>query len=264
MIAIIPARFDSTRLPGKLLLEIDGKPLILHTLDRANESRLVERIIVATDDRRIEAVVKSSGYEAAMTSTQHASGSDRVAEVAQDLPEGSIVVNVQGDEPLISPLTIDRAVAALIEDPAAEMATTYNSFSSLEDLEDPNNVKIVVSSDGRALYFSRSIVPYLRDDVSNIGDDLRHAIAAKPELINLFKKHEGLYVFRREYLLRFSKLPRTSLEKLEMLEQLRALEDGVSIRAVESAAESIGIDTSEDLERARAFIGKSGSKAIVA
>lgn len=254
VVAVIPARFGSVRLPGKLLLDINGKPLILHTLDRVRDAGSVQRVIVATDDRRIETVVKGAAGEVVMTSPDHASGSDRVAEVAESLPEGTILVNVQGDEPLISPETIDRAVAALIEDASVDIATTFGPITSIDELLNGNIVKIVVNEQGRALYFSRSPMPFPRDAALRFGGDPNEAIRNEPELLRIFKKHTGLYVYRREFLLEFALQPQSGLEKIEMLEQLRALENGAVIRVVEAAAGSIGVDTQEDLEEVRRII----------
>ena len=251
VIAIIPARYASRRLPGKMLLEIAGKPLILHTLGQALKARTVSRVIVATDDERIFNVVAEAGGEAVMTSADHASGSDRLAEVAQNLPEGSIIVNVQGDEPMISPNTIDAAVEALLADPAADMATTCEPITGLWDLLNGNNVKVVVGDAGYALHFSRSPMPWPREASLKYDGDLNKAIEGEPELLSNFRKHTGLYVYRREYLLEFTKLPQTRLERFEMLEQLRALENGAKIRVVDVKESSIGVDTQEDLDRVR-------------
>ena len=252
--AIIPARYSSVRLPGKMLLEIAGKPLILHTVERAREAATVNEVIVATDDQRIYDAVTSSGHRAEMTSADHQSGSDRIAEVALDLPEGSIIVNVQGDEPVISPATIDRAVEALLKDDTAEMATTCEPIHSLGELLNGNNVKVVVGDNGHALYFSRSPVPWPREAALRHGGNPNRAIEEEPELLSNFWKHTGLYVYRREYLLKFTRMPTTKLERFEMLEQLRALENGARIRVVDAAARSIGVDTEEHLKIVRGIL----------
>lgn len=257
VIAIIPARYASKRLPGKLLLDIAGKPLILHTLERTLQARTVSRVIVATDDERIFAVVTENGGEALMTAKRHRSGSDRAAEIAADLPIGSIIVNVQGDEPIISPETIDRAVEALVEDGTADLATTFEAIGNVEDVFDSNVVKLVVDIKGYALYFSRSPVPYLREAAIKHGG-LEEALRQRPELLSMFRKHTGLYAFRREFLLRFAKLRPTALERAEMLEQIRALENGARIKVVEAAGRSIGVDTPEDLERVRSMMVNQG------
>ena len=258
VIAVIPARAASVRLPGKLLREIAGKPVILHTLERAKKAETVSRVIVATDDVGIQDAVLAAGGEAQMTSAEHSSGSDRIAEVAAALPEGSIIVNVQGDEPLISPETIDRAVRAMLEprqgDIEPDIVTVYETFETAEELLDPNNVKVVVGAGGFALYFSRSVIPWPRNASQRYGGDLQKTIEDGPELLSQFKKHTGIYVYRREYLLEFTRLPQSPLENAEMLEQLRALENGARIRIVEAAAPSHGVDTEADLEKVRRIV----------
>lgn len=255
MIAIIPARYASVRLAGKLLLHIDGKPLILHTLEQAKKARTVTRVIVATDSDLIRNAVEDHGGEAAMTSADHQSGSDRIAEVAETLPADSIIVNVQGDEPLISPGTIDAAVMALADDPQADMATTCEPITDQwNELLNGNVVKVVVGDAGYAVYFSRSPFPFPREASLRHGGDPGRAINEEPDLLSIFRKHTGLYVYRREYLLKFARLAQTRLERLEMLEQLRALENGARIRVVEAKTGSIGVDTAEDLERVRRIL----------
>lgn len=254
VIAVIPARYASVRLPGKLLLPIDGRPLILHTIDQAKAAATISRVIVATDDERIRDVVVETGGEAVMTEARHASGTDRVAEVAENLPPDSIIVNVQGDEPLIAPETIDSAVNALIADPDADMATTSEPIDRLADLLNGNVVKVVTGDKGYAIHFSRSPIPFPRDAALRHGGDPNRALVEEPELLSMFRKHTGLYVYRRDYLLRITRLPQTKLEKIEMLEQLRALEDGAKIRVVDAVGRSIGVDTEEDYEWARRVI----------
>jgi 3-deoxy-manno-octulosonate cytidylyltransferase (CMP-KDO synthetase) len=249
-VAIIPARYDSVRLPGKALLEIDGKPMICWVVERALAARNVKRAIVATDDERIAVVVRAAGFEAVMTSAAHRSGTDRIAEVAASLADAYTIVNVQGDEPLISPLTIERAVDALAEDPEAGMATTWEPMESAADVLNPDVVKVVVDDDGRAVYFSRSPVPYPRDAVREHGS-LEAALKHEPGLLTAFRKHTGLYIYRREVLLEFARWPQAQLERLESLEQLRALEHGVKIKAIQASTSSIGVDTIGDLERVR-------------
>lgn len=263
--AIIPARYSSVRLPGKMLLPIAGKPLVLHTVERAREAATVDNVIVATDNQRIFDAVTDAGHYAVMTSSEHQSGSDRIAEVAKDLPEGSIIVNVQGDEPVISPATIDRAVEALTQDETADMATTCEPIESLWELLNGNNVKVVIGDGGYALYFSRSPMPWPREASLRYGGDPNRAIEEEPELLSNFRKHTGLYVYRREYLLKFTQMPQTRLEKFEMLEQLRALENGARIKVVGAAARSIGVDTEEDLEVVRRILeAEESAREIVA
>ena len=259
VIAIIPARYASTRLPGKMLLDNAGKPLILQTLGQTAKAGTVSRVIVATDDERIFDIVVESGGEAVMTSPHHVSGSDRIAEVAENLPGGSIIVNVQGDEPMISPNTIDKAVEALIGDDHADIATTCEAITSRwDELLNGNVVKVVVGESGYALYFSRSPMPFPREAALRHDGDPGRAIEEEPEILSIFRKHTGLYVYRREYLLRFTKMPQSRLEKIEMLEQLRALENGAKIRVVEVDETSIGVDTLEDLERVRGILEANG------
>ncbi|HUR99257.1 MAG TPA: 3-deoxy-manno-octulosonate cytidylyltransferase [Pyrinomonadaceae bacterium] len=250
VVAVVPARYASVRLPGKMLLPVNGRPLILQTVEQVRQARSVSRVIVATDDRRIFDIVTKNGCEAMMTSSEHRSGTDRVAEVAESIPEAAIIVNVQGDEPLISPETIDTAVGALVEDGSADMSTTSEPIQNFDELLNGNVVKVVVGDDGHAIYFSRSAIPFPRDASLRYSGDPYEAVRNEKELLSSFRKHTGLYVYRREYLLKFSKLPPTKLEQIEMLEQLRALEDGAKIRVVDAVGTSIGVDTQEDLDRA--------------
>jgi len=250
-------------LPGKALLEIAGKPMICWVVDRALAARNVSRAIVATDDQRIIDAVKSAGYEAVMTGGHHQSGTDRVAEVAASLEDAEIIVNVQGDEPLISPQTIERAVDELGEKGKGEggkdqigIVTTWEPMESTADVLNPDVVKVVVDGDSRAIYFSRLPVPYPRDAVRKHGS-IEAAILEEPALLINFRKHTGLYVYRRDVLLEFAGWPQSELERLESLEQLRALEHGVEIKAIKASATSIGVDTVADLERVRRLVSSS-------
>jgi len=233
IVAIIPARYASTRLPGKLLIEVAGKPLIIHTLQQALKAKTVDRVIVATDDQRILDAVCRFGGESVMTSHEHSTGSDRIAEVAAGLPQKTIVVNVQGDEPVISPNTIDLAVEAMLADPECDIVTTCEAIADISDVLSPDVVKVVVDHSGRALYFSRSPIPS-------------------------FRKHTGMYVYRREYLLGLCKMRQSVLERSEMLEQLRAMENGAKIRVIEVVDPSIGVDNVDDLARVRRLIESDG------
>jgi 3-deoxy-manno-octulosonate cytidylyltransferase (CMP-KDO synthetase) len=256
VIAIIPARYNSVRLEGKLLRLLGGKPLIIHTLEQAKKARNISRVIVATDDERIFRVVEESGNEVVMTSDSHQSGSDRIAEVAENLPEDSIIVNVQGDEPMISPRTIEKAVDAVLKDDSVLMSTTCERIEDCRDVLSPDVVKVVVDENGFGLYFSRSPIPFLRDSVKKYGT-LEKAFREVPNLISNFRKHTGIYVYRREFLLKITKLPQSNLEKFEMLEQLRVLESGTKIKVVEVDEGSIGVDTIEDFERVEKILLKS-------
>jgi 3-deoxy-manno-octulosonate cytidylyltransferase (CMP-KDO synthetase) len=241
-------------LPGKALLEIDGKPMICWVTGRAMEVRNVARVIVATDDERIFDVVRSAGFEAVMTRADHPSGTDRLAEVAETLEGIDIVVNLQGDEPLISAETIERAIEA-INDESVGIVTTWEPIENAADVLNPDVVKIVLDNSGLALYFSRSPVPYPREAVRK-HVTLEAALRNEPGLLGQFRKHTGLYVYRREVLLEFTRWPQSKLERTECLEQLRALEHGVKVKAIEASTPSIGVDTREDLERVRASIQK--------
>lgn len=250
---IIPARLASSRLPGKLLLDLAGKPLIVRTLEQAKKARGVERVIVAADSEVIVKIVEQSGGEAVLTSPAHQSGSDRIAEVAAGLPENSIIVNVQGDEPLIPPATIEAAIEVLLSDVSADLATTCEPVHNANDVLSPDVVKVVTDKNDFALYFSRAPIPFPRDEAKKYGS-LENALRSEPRLLSHYRKHTGLYAFRREFLLKFTKLEQTYLEKAEMLEQLRALENGARIKVAEVAESSVGVDTREDFERVRKII----------
>ncbi len=232
---IIPARYASTRFPGKPLALLWGKPVIQHVYERASRSRLCERVLIATDDERISAAAHAFGAEVAMTRADHPSGTDRVAEVAAGL-DVDLIVNVQGDEPLVDPAAIDAAVEPLAADPAIVMGTLAAPIDQVEDLANPNVVKVVMDQAGFALYFSRLPVPFVRDGQAGV----------------IRCRHIGLYVYRREFLLGLSRLAQTPLEQAEKLEQLRVLEHGHRIRVVIVEKASPGIDTPEDLARLEA------------
>ncbi|MBI1764745.1 MAG: 3-deoxy-manno-octulosonate cytidylyltransferase [Acidobacteria bacterium] len=249
VIALIPARYASTRLPGKPLLDIGGVPMILRVVQRARQAASIQRVIVATDDERVFATVKAAREEVWLTSPAHRTGTDRLAEVAAQLDAG-IIVNVQGDEPLIEPATIDAAVAPLLADASIVMSTTCEPIESAADLLNPNVVKVVTDTAGFALYFSRNPIPYPRAEAQAHGS-LTAALQAQPELLARYAKHTGLYAYRRDFLLQYAKLPPTPLEQTELLEQLRALEHGYRIRVVKVRQRSIGVDTPEDLELVR-------------
>jgi 3-deoxy-manno-octulosonate cytidylyltransferase (CMP-KDO synthetase) len=249
---IIPARYASTRLPGKPLLEIGGRPMILHVVNQAEKVTTINRVMVATDDERVYKVVTKAGKEAVMTSPDHTSGTDRLAEVAASL-QTDIIVNIQGDEPFIEPATIEAAIAPLISNSQIVMATTSEPIESAADLLNPSVVKVVTDNEGFALYFSRSPIPFPRSEVLKYGS-LEAALQAAPELLQRFSKHTGLYVYRRDFLLKFASLSPTSLEQLESLEQLRVLAHGWRIQVIKVAHRSLGIDTPEDLERARKIL----------
>ena len=228
-LCVIPARYASTRLPGKPLADIYGKPMICRVWERARRAEKPERVIVATDDQRIYDAVRKDGGEAMLTRADHPTGTDRLAEVAQAHAAVDLIVNVQGDEPLIEPSVIDELIALFEADENLQMATVMTRMEDEEEQKNPNNVKVVVDKLGYALYFSRSLLPYPR-------------AAAAPVY-----KHIGIYAYRRDFLLHYARLAPTPLEKAESLEQLRALENGYGIRVLETASRFIGVDTPEDL-----------------
>ncbi len=215
--------------------------MVVHVCERAAGAATISRVIVATDDERVLDAVRAAGHECMMTSPDHETGTDRLAEVAAGL-DAEFVVNVQGDEPMLAPSTIDAAVEALAADPRSVVSTTSEPLDGVDALDNPNVVKVVTREDGRALYFSRAPIPFARDGRT----DLSHC-----------RKHTGLYVYRREFLLEYARMEQTPLEKLERLEQLRILERGYDIRVVEVAERSIGVDTPADLDRVRALMGST-------
>lgn len=243
--AIIPARYASSRFPGKPLALILGKTMIQRVYERAAQASCIDRVVVATDDHRIAEEVASFGGEVQMTRTDHATGTDRLAEVAARL-DTQLVVNVQGDEPLIDPRMIEAAVAPLVADGSIPMGTLKTPLLSWSEYRDPNVVKVVTDRQGFALYFSRAPIPCPRDLVSAEP-------GVSPAALGLYR-HVGLYVYRRDFLLRFASLPATPLENLEKLEQLRALEHGHAIRVVETDLVSLGVDTRDDLERVETYL----------
>lgn len=238
--AIIPARYASTRFPGKPLALINGLPMIQHVCQRVAQADTVERVIVATDDQRIAQAVSAFGGEVAMTRADHPTGTDRLAEVAAQL-DAELIVNVQGDEPLIDPRMVDQAVAPLLTNAAIKMGTLASRIDETEDFYNPNVVKVVKDRQGLALYFSRAPIPWPRD----LSRDQLAAALAEVALY----RHIGLYVYRRDFLLQYPHLPKTPLESLENLEQLRALEQGVKLHVAETEFACHGVDTPEDLER---------------
>ena len=234
VVVVIPARFGSTRLPGKPLVPLAGKPMIQRVYERARMAKKGGRVIVATDDERIVKAVETFGGEARLTRVDHRTGTERVAEVAAHV-EGDVFVNVQGDEPLLDPAAVDAAVSALLEEPAAAIATVATPVKTPGDIMDPNVVKTVLDFDGNALYFSRAPIPWVRDAVGKVL--ARHL------------KHLGLYVFQRDALLEYPTLPQGDLERIEQLEQLRWLENGWKIRVAEVEHDAVSVDVPEDVRR---------------
>jgi len=237
-VGIIPARYDSQRLPGKALLHLAGKPLIQWVYEGASGSSLLADLWVATDDRRIFSAVESFGGKVTMTSPHHCSGTDRVAEAASRL-KADVFVNIQGDEPLISPITVDAICQSFVQDPETQISTAKIRLSEAQDIADPNQVKVVCDGTGRALCFSRAPIPYPRSKA-------------------LYFKHLGIYAYRAETLSRIASLKPSPLELSEGLEQLRFLESRIPIQVVELKEDAIGVDTLQDVERVTPLLENIG------
>jgi 3-deoxy-manno-octulosonate cytidylyltransferase (CMP-KDO synthetase) len=233
ILGIIPARFASSRFPGKALALLAGQPMLQHVYERAQRSAYLDDLLVATDDDRIASAVRGFGGRVRMTRGDHASGTDRLAEVASS-EVAALYVNIQGDEPLIDPAAIDAAILALHGDDSIEMGTLQKKIVDPADIVNPNVVKVVTNLLNEAIYFSRCPIPYERDESRGAP---------------VYAKHVGLYVYRRDFLLRYPDLPVGPLERAECLEQLRAIENGHRIRVVDTEYESLGVDTPEDLDR---------------
>lgn len=243
-IVVIPARYGSTRLPAKAIAEIEGKPLVQHVYDRARLSKLASDCLIATDDERIKQACEQYGSKVMMTSVDHKSGTDRMAEVAEKT-DADVYINVQGDEPLVDPDAVDLLIKTMFDDPSIKMGTLKRPIDKYENFVTPNNARVVCDADDFALYFSRAAIPFLtREQFEEAGD-------ARPVY-----KHIGIYSFRRKFLLEFASMPPSTLEKTERLEQLRALEAGVKIKALTTDYESISVETPEDLERVRALFAE--------
>ena len=228
---VIPARYASTRLPGKPLRDIAGKQMVVRVYERARKARRIDTVIVATDDERIKKVVEDAGGSAMMTSSDHQTGTDRLAEVAAALEGVDVIINVQGDEPLIEPAIIDELAELFVADSELQMATVRTPLTDEAAIDNPNNVKVVTDRSGNALYFSRSRIPFARNGGWTVY------------------QHIGIYAYRRDFLLEYASMPQTPLELSESLEQLRALENGYTIRVITAEKAFIGVDTEEDLAR---------------
>ncbi|MBN2031623.1 3-deoxy-manno-octulosonate cytidylyltransferase [bacterium] len=242
-VGIIPARFDSSRLPGKPLVDIGGKPMIQWVVERAHRAQLLSRVLVATDDQNIFSRVQAIGAEVIMTPSRIASGTDRVAHVAKDL-EADILVNIQVDEPFIEPKEIDLVTSILMEDDQAVMGTLMKRIKNVEELTSPNTAKVVVDKQSYALYFSRSPIPFSRDKKG-------HEAWIQDQI---YYKHVGIYSYRKDFLLQYSQWESTALENVEKLEQLRALENGYRIKVAETEFDTICVDTPEDLIKVRQLV----------
>jgi 3-deoxy-manno-octulosonate cytidylyltransferase (CMP-KDO synthetase) len=250
ILAVVPARFASTRFPGKIIAPLAGKPLVLHAYERAKQATLVDEVIIATDHEKVLEALAPFDAKVIMTRDDHPTGTDRIAEVAAQY-NTEIIVNVQGDEALIDPHTIDEAIRPLLNQPDVAMSTARHRISDWDDINDPTVVKVVCNQAGHALYFSRSPIPYIREEADRV-----HASTT-------YWQHIGLYVYRRDFLLNYAKLPQTPLEKLEKLEQLRVLENGYTIAVVDTEYRAIGVDVPADLERVRLILAASGKENTV-
>ena len=237
ILCVIPARYASTRLPGKPLANIAGKPMIQHVYERASQARRPAKVLVATDHDEVYQAVKDFGGQVLMTSPDHPTGTDRLAEVARACPEYELIINVQGDEPLIEPAVIDQLAAAFDDEPELVMATLATVMAE-DEYDKPSAVKVVTRRNGHALYFSRSLIPYPRVQLAELP----------------VYKHIGIYAYRRDFLLTYAALAPTPLERTESLEQLRALEHGYNIKVLLTDFQSVGVDTPEDLERVNHII----------
>lgn len=236
IIGVIPARFASTRLKGKVLASINGKPMIQHVYERARQSRLLDEVIIACDDLRVKKAAEEFGARAVMTDPGHVCGTDRIVEAVADL-DVEIVVNVQGDEPLISPVVIDALIEAIQDDPEVSMATVIKRINDPKELDNPNIVKVVIDHQQRAIYFSRSKIPFNRDSGEHV-----------------YFKHLGIYAYTKKFLLQFLTMPKAKLEIAESLEQLRAIENGYKIKTVITEIETVGVDTPDDLVKVEKLI----------
>lgn len=232
VIVVIPARYKSTRFPGKPLAEIQGKPLIYWVYNQAKKIQNVDDVFIATDDERIKETVENFGGKSVMTSERHATGTDRIAEAVEKM-DADIIVNIQGDEPLFNSQSVEKAVNVLLndKDQNISMTTLMTKIQNKEQYDDPNTVKVVTDKSGFALYFSRSLIPFPREK----------------EITNVYK-HIGIYGYRKNFLLKYTSMEQTPLEKTESLEQLRIIENGYKIKLIETKRESLSIDTPEDLE----------------
>jgi 3-deoxy-manno-octulosonate cytidylyltransferase (CMP-KDO synthetase) len=241
---IIPARYASTRFPGKPLCSIAGVPMIEHVYKRALKSKLASSVIVATDDERIARAVEAFDGEYIMTRSDHATGTDRLAEVAMKMPQIEVIVNVQGDEPLIDPANIDKAIEPLLNDDNVKMSTLAYEMTQEHEMQNPMIVKVVLDNNGFALYFSRAAIPFYRD---NTGDQIKRL------------GHTGLYVYRRQCLLDIAKMPVASLEQAEQLEQLRALQNGIKIKVMVAARSAPAVDVPEDVLKIEKIMSELGA-----
>jgi 3-deoxy-manno-octulosonate cytidylyltransferase (CMP-KDO synthetase) len=232
IIGVIPARYGSTRFPGKALADVGGKPMIQHVWESSSKSKLINELYIATDDKRIFDAVGRFWGKAVMTSPKHKSGSDRIGEVVKKI-KCDIIVNIQGDEPFINPANIDKAIKPLMQDNKIMVSTLCTKIKNKDEINNPNVVKVITDKNGFALYFSRHTIPFNRDDAKDVT----------------YYKHIGLYVYKKDYLMKFIRLKPSKLELAEKLEQLRILENGEKIKVVVTNIDSVTVDTKEDLKK---------------
>ena len=241
VIGVIPARYSSTRFEGKVLADINGKPMIQHVWEKAKLARLLDDVIIACDEQVVANIAKEFGAKVVLTAKQHVSGTDRIIEVINPL-DVKIIVNIQGDEPLVQPLMIDNLAQALLDDQKVSMATVMKKIENEHEINDPHVVKVVTDKNGFALYFSRAAIPALA-----INSDIQDPV---------YYKHIGLYAYTKDFLFTIRNLPVSRLEKMEKLEQLRVLEEGYKIKVIETKFETIGVDTPADLEKLKEYLNK--------
>jgi len=238
VIGVIPARYSSTRFEGKILADIMGKPMLQHVWERAKKARALDDLIIACDDERVVEIVKEFGAKVVLTAKAHTCGTDRICEVVNPL-DVRIVINIQGDEPLIQPIMIDAVAQALLDDKSVSMATIMKKIEDPAQIDDPNVVKVVVDKNGFALYFSRSAIPYRahNSDINQVS----------------YYKHIGLYGYTKDFLFTFKNTPPSNLEQIEKLEQLRVLEEGYKIKVIETKFDTVGVDTPDDLAKVKNY-----------
>ncbi|MDP8299030.1 MAG: 3-deoxy-manno-octulosonate cytidylyltransferase [Candidatus Tantalella remota] len=251
IVAVIPARWRSTRLKGKVLADINGKPMVQHVWERVSRAHEVDEVVVAVDRERVQKAVEAFGGKAVYTSPEQPSGTDRIAEVANSI-DADVYINIQADEPLVHPLMVDELAQVFQYERNIQMATLIKRIHKRDEISDPNVVKCVVDRKGFALYFSRSPIPYVRDDEGQDSSEGQHP----GDISGRYFKHVGIYAYTKDFIFTYTNLPKSTLESDEKLEQLRVLEHGYKIRTVETRYDTIGVDTQEDLETVRGILAQ--------
>jgi len=253
-IAVIPARWQSTRLKGKVLADINGKPMVQHVWEKVKKAHMIDDVIIAVDKEKVFKVCESFGAKVVYTSPEQPSGTDRLAEVVNSI-EADVVINVQADEPLIRPLMIDELAEVFEYEPNLQMATLIKRIHKKEEVDNPNVVKVVVDRKGYALYFSRSAIPYVRD-----AEEKETGSPEETDVSNRYFKHIGLYSYTKDFIFTYTNLPKSTLETEEKLEQLRALEHGYKIKTIETRYDTVGVDTLSDLEKVRQIMNEENKQ----